>query len=461
MIKTLLILSAILGSLFFSAQNKDGFENMLNSELQFSVDTIWPDVLQHSNATFIDARSQEEYDVSHILNSRFIDYNNFDPTSIKDLNLDDSLIIYCSIGVRSENIGEQLKAEGFTKVYNLYGGIFSWKNQHYSIIDSDNNPTNKLHGYNKEWSTWINTEHSEVIIGARRWSDVGMKMWNELQGISNWVWSQVTFQSVVWYVNYFLLLLVASAIVFSLEILFPWRKEQAIFRKDFWLDFTYMFLNFFVFTIFLQVFFVFFWELAQMAGFNNNSFAFLNLSSLPILAQLLLFFVINDFVQWFTHWCLHRFPTLWNFHKVHHSVKEMGFAAHLRYHWMENVLYKPLKTMVVMIIVGVQEPQYAFLVHYISIFIGHMNHANINIDYKWFKYVFNNPRMHIWHHSKDLPADHPRGMNYGISLSIWDYIFGTVHIPSDGRDIELGFERDEKFPKTILGQSIYPLNKRD
>jgi sterol desaturase/sphingolipid hydroxylase (fatty acid hydroxylase superfamily) len=139
----------------------------------------------------------------------------------------------------------------------------------------------------------------------------------------------------------------------------------------------------------------------------------------------------------------------------------MGFAAHLRYHWMENVLYKPLKTMAVMIIIGVQEPEYAFLVHYVSIFIGHMNHANINVDYKWLKYVFNNPRMHIWHHVKDLPASHPRGMNYGISLSIWDYIFGTAHIPSDGRVIVLVFDIDDKFPKKIIGHSIYPLNKID
>ena len=90
-----------------------------------------------------------------------------------------------------------------------------------------------------------------------------------------------------------------------------------------------------------------------------------------------------------------------------------------------------------------------------------MNHANINIDYKWFKYILNSPRMHIWHHAKEMPKDRPNGMNYGISLSIWDYIFGTAHIPSDGRDIELGFDNDEKFPKTIIGQSIYPLNRKD
>jgi sterol desaturase/sphingolipid hydroxylase (fatty acid hydroxylase superfamily) len=68
--------------------------------------------------------------------------------------------------------------------------------------------------------------------------------------------------------------------------------------------------------------------------------------------------------------------------------------------------------------------------------------------------------MHIWHHAKDLPENHPYGMNYGISLSIWDYIFKTNYIPHDGKDIELGFEKDENYAKTFWEQLIAPF-KRD
>ena len=71
-----------------------------------------------------------------------------------------------------------------------------------------------------------------------------------------------------------------------------------------------------------------------------NSLAFFELSNFPSVIQLLIFFVTLDFVQWFTHILMHRFPFLWKFHKVHHSVKEMGFAAHFRYHWIENILFK-------------------------------------------------------------------------------------------------------------------------
>jgi sterol desaturase/sphingolipid hydroxylase (fatty acid hydroxylase superfamily) len=151
---------------------------------------------------------------------------------------------------------------------------------------------------------------------------------------------------------------------------------------------------------------------------------------------------------------LHRVPLFWNFHKVHHSVKQMGFAAHLRYHWMEPVIYKSM-LYIPLAIIGGFTIQDVFIVHFFAITIGHLNHANLGWDYGFLKYIFNNPKMHIWHHSKQMPNKY--GMNFGITLSVWDYIFKTNYIPSDGRDIELGFEEDEKFPKDFIHQEAYPL----
>ena len=65
--------------------------------------------------------------------------------------------------------------------------------------------------------------------------------------------------------------------------------------------------------------------------------------------------------------------------------------------------------------------------------------------------------MHIWHHAKTLPNKY--GVNYGLSLSIWDYMFRTAYIPKNGRDEKLGFAGDEAFPKTFLHQAIYPFKK--
>jgi sterol desaturase/sphingolipid hydroxylase (fatty acid hydroxylase superfamily) len=222
-----------------------------------------------------------------------------------------------------------------------------------------------------------------------------------------------------------------------------------------------MFFNFFIFAIVISGFYeIISLFLNDYLGVNMQSLAIFNIKELGIWAQLLIFFIINDFVQWFTHVLLHRIPLLWRFHKVHHSVKEMGFAAHLRYHWMENIFYKPLKVLAVMLIGGF-EPEQAFIVHFVAIAIGHLNHANVKLNYGPFKYIFNNPVMHLYHHAYSLPTNKPHGINFGISLSIWDYIFKTNHIPEDSGTIELGYPSDEKMPKGFFEQLLYGFRKRD
>ncbi|MFY0604971.1 MAG: sterol desaturase family protein [Flavobacteriaceae bacterium] len=279
---------------------------------------------------------------------------------------------------------------------------------------------------------------------------------NAFNGTLDWTWKSILFE-VPWYTNYFWGLIVISFIVWGLEVAFPWRKNQSIFRKDFWLDAFYMFFNFFVFSIVIDGFY----RVLNLGyidlGLHANSLALLDISEWPKWLQLVIFFIVLDFVQWFTHVLLHRFPVLWQFHKVHHSVKEMGFAAHLRYHWMENILYKPLKTIGVMILGGF-EPEQAYIVHFTAITIGHFNHANIKITWGLLKYLFNNPVMHLYHHAYTLPKG-KFGVNFGISLSIWDYLFKTNYIPEDSGTIELGFLNDDKFPKSFWGQLFYGFKK--
>lgn len=263
--------------------------------------------------------------------------------------------------------------------------------------------------------------------------------------------------------NYFYGLIIVSLVVWGLEIAFPWRKNQKIFRKDFWLDTFYMFFNFFLLNLIVLIFLSnateqVFNDVLSFAGIDLKDFQLLDLNTLPYGLGLLVFFLVSDFVQWNTHRLLHRVPFLWNFHKLHHSVKEMGFAAHLRYHWMEPVVYKSILYIPLAIIGGFNVEQVA-IVHFFALTVGHLNHANLGWDYGILKYVFNNPKMHIWHHAKELPEHHKHGVNYGLSLSVWDYVFKTSHIPHDGRDIELGFEGDEKFPKSFFKQESYPLVK--
>jgi|TARA_B100000768_G_scaffold135084_1_gene125857 sterol desaturase/sphingolipid hydroxylase (fatty acid hydroxylase superfamily) len=279
---------------------------------------------------------------------------------------------------------------------------------------------------------------------------------NAFSGTVDWTWKSILFE-VPWYINYFWGLISISLLIWVLEIIFPWRKEQSVFRKDFWLDGFYMFFNFFIFSIAISGFY----RLIQVGfsdiGITSKSIAFIDPSSWPMWLQLLVFFIILDFVQWFTHSLLHKYSFLWKFHKVHHSVKEMGFAAHLRYHWMENIFYKPLKTFAVMILFGF-EPEQAYIVHFIAITIGHFNHANIKITWGPLKYIINNPVMHLHHHAYDLPEGR-YGVNFGISLSLWDYIFKTNYIPEDSGTIDLGFPGVDKFPKSFIDQNTYGFRK--
>jgi sterol desaturase/sphingolipid hydroxylase (fatty acid hydroxylase superfamily) len=264
-------------------------------------------------------------------------------------------------------------------------------------------------------------------------------------------------------VNMFYFLIVASLVVWGLEYLMPWRKKQNIIRKDFWLDGFYMFFNFYIFSLLLaaalsNVSYKAMMSVLKPLGYDGGHL--IDFSSLHWGWQLIILFIIADFVQWSIHNMLHRVPFLWKFHKVHHSVKEMGFAAHLRYHFLETFVYQSLKYISLSMIFGFALEN-AFIVYTFTVLIGHLNHANINLDYGPLKYVLNNPKMHIWHHAKELPSSHPKGMNFGISLSLWDYLFGTNYIPSDGRDIELGFPNDENYPEGFVGQVVKPFQTEE
>ena len=279
-------------------------------------------------------------------------------------------------------------------------------------------------------------------------------------GVIKWTLNQILF-GVPLIENYFWGLIIISIMVWVFELIFPWRKNQKIFRKDFWIDIIYMFFNFFFFSIVIVGFYEIFNKLVtDLFGLTFNSIVLIDLSVFSPVIQLIIFFVVLDFFQWLTHIMMHRYDFLWKFHKVHHSVKEMGFAAHFHYHWMENILYKPLKVIAVMLIGGF-EPEQAYIVHFLAITIGHLNHSNIKLSYGPLKYIFNNPVMHLHHHAYSSPNHHKNGVNFAISLSLWDYIFRTNHIPNEDGNTKLGYEGDESMAKSFTGQLFYGFKKGD
>ncbi len=124
--------------------------------------------------------------------------------------------------------------------------------------------------------------------------------------------------------NYFYWLVGASVVIWLLEIAFPWRKNQPLIRQDFWMDAFYLIWNYFLFSLIA-------YNALSMVGvelfndflglFGITNIVAIEVGGLPTWAQLLLIFVIRDFLQWNIHRLLHHVPWMWEFHKVHHSVK--------------------------------------------------------------------------------------------------------------------------------------------
>jgi len=79
----------------------------------------------------LDTREKNEFNVSHLKDAIWVGYDTFDKKNITATITDKKtpIVVYCSIGVRSENIGEILTKMGYSNVKNLYGGIFDWKNK--------------------------------------------------------------------------------------------------------------------------------------------------------------------------------------------------------------------------------------------------------------------------------------------------------------------------------------------
>lgn len=118
-----------------------------------------------NHVMLLDTRKREEYEVSHLKNARWVGFKTFEldsvTSTIKDRNT--AIVVYCSIGVRSENIGEKLKEAGYSNVKNLYGGIFEWKNAGFPVYDLTGKETEKVHAFSKHWGRLL--KKGEKVFG--------------------------------------------------------------------------------------------------------------------------------------------------------------------------------------------------------------------------------------------------------------------------------------------------------
>jgi len=108
-----------------------------------------------SNWKVLDCREKEEFEVSHLEDATWVGYNNYVPKRNKSIAKSDTILVYCSVGYRSEKIGERLKKQGYENVFNLKGGIFSWVNQGNEVETANHQKTDKVHPYDEAWGLWL------------------------------------------------------------------------------------------------------------------------------------------------------------------------------------------------------------------------------------------------------------------------------------------------------------------
>lgn len=111
--------------------------------------------LNQQDVVILDTRSAKEYSVSHLPNAKFVGYDHFDISQVEDIPKHKKVVVYCSVGYRSEKIGEKLQEAGFENVSNMYGGIFQWKNEGLDVVNQEGEVTDSVHTYNKRWSKWL------------------------------------------------------------------------------------------------------------------------------------------------------------------------------------------------------------------------------------------------------------------------------------------------------------------
>jgi rhodanese-related sulfurtransferase len=158
LIPVLFCLFVVFGPMTSLAQVKSkSYRLMLQSLLSRSVPEMSVAQLAENSQgyTLLDAREPSETNISGIAGALPVGYDHFQVQSVAYLDKNIPVVVYCSVGYRSEKIAEKLLAAGFTQVFNLYGGIFEWVNQGQPVVDKSGKTTRKVHAYSRAWGVWL------------------------------------------------------------------------------------------------------------------------------------------------------------------------------------------------------------------------------------------------------------------------------------------------------------------
>ena len=132
------------------------YNQMLSTLLSHSVPEVGVREIDTTESiVYVDARELREYEVSHIQDAIWVGYDDFEIERVGEVEKNQKIVVYCSVGYRSEKVSEKLIEAGFTDVSNLYGGIFEWRNQDQEVVDAKGE-TDKVHAFDRTWGVWVN-----------------------------------------------------------------------------------------------------------------------------------------------------------------------------------------------------------------------------------------------------------------------------------------------------------------
>jgi sterol desaturase/sphingolipid hydroxylase (fatty acid hydroxylase superfamily) len=237
---------------------------------------------------------------------------------------------------------------------------------------------------------------------------------------------------------------------FSLKVfrraMFP---RRILMHPSSWVDVRLWTLNTIVFASGYGWFVVgsFFWRDRVLAALTRGFGAYGGLHApsavamfFGTLAELLAF----EFGYWASHYVFHRIPTLWEFHKVHHSAEVMTTLTEMRQHPVEIIVFMNVQALCTGMVFGLMTYLFGHVGHWalldgnivLGLFIltwGHLRHSHIWMPVQGLMgKLFQSPAHHQVHHSTD-PRHYDK--NLGFALAVWDWTFGTLHIPSQEREV--------------------------
>ena len=172
----------------------------------------------------------------------------------------------------------------------------------------------------------------------------------------------------------------------------------------------------------------------------------------PLAVQVVVGLVVVEFGLYWAHRLSHEWPFLWRFHAVHHSVERLWFFNTGRFHLVDTVV--SLVFGQILLVLAGAPGDVVIWTGAVTAFIGILTHCNVDMRTGWLDYVFNTPRLHRWHHSRD-----PRegNSNYGENLMLFDLLFGTYLRPERRPPADIGI--DGPMPSGFLGQLAQPFRR--